>query len=268
VSEVRVFRLWGEAHLRRLAMQVEGIVRGWVGEWAAGAQEFPVCCRGLTAADAHAGAPGRPDGGRAVRALTDAPGNCVLVMGAADAVNPRDWLLRDERDRRPGSGTRSRLGTTLVERCQRQLAVRLLGAEPASDDVIPPGDQQRQVFAGFTCRGSGAVSVRVGNPLTAMEWWIDGSGVARLVGAPAHVVPPVLLVSRRDALRERKVTLEARAGAVVLTVGNFRSAGVGDVLRLPLPCDQPLALRTRSGTDLARGYLGAVGGSRAIQLTP
>ena len=106
-----------------------------------------------------------------------------------------------------------------------------------------------------------------------------GGGDLLAVTLPRHVLVPALRArlaaargnrdvprSRLGALASTKVTAEAVLGQAELSFADLSNLGVGDVVILDRPLQEPVDLRLSGGQRIGRGRLSRNGGRVAIQL--
>ena len=60
--------------------------------------------------------------------------------------------------------------------------------------------------------------------------------------------------------------LPARLGETEMTVRDFVSLEVGDVIVMDMSCDAPIEIRLGEGPGALRGYLGSDSGVAALQM--
>lgn len=114
-------------------------------------------------------------------------------------------------------------------------------------------------------RGSGAMVARLALGRCECHLLLDGVAVQALL-APAAALPALPAVDVAPSIATVPVSLRLDAGTARVGLGALLALAPGDVIRLDLAADAPLALGTLSGQPLFKAYLGRSGDGLAVEL--
>jgi hypothetical protein len=155
----------------------------------------------------------------------------------------------------------------LAERALFDLAIRLVGGEPASKGATDrlhgstlPGEP------GLPGSGCVWIDVRVGEielPLV-MSWDALAQYLVRPLSISREASDP--LVQRQDALRNREVRLRVHLGSASITVDALTSLSIGDVIRLDRRIDEPATMMLGDEISTCNGFLGKDAGLLALRV--
>jgi hypothetical protein len=259
---------WDGQALAFVADKVAQAVARWRADWSPAAA-IPDSTAGRALAAAHVGGAGKQP--------------CPALRLHAGAWLAHEGARPGERISQPaqlvgrqvfGAGARVEPGSIAAELAQEALAqlaavLRIVlaagsdadGFDLASAAGFLPQDEFREWSGG----------VRVALPgFDGLALYLTGATVARL-NPPKRAVaaarkPP--LVPLTDAAGKARMALQARLQPVELTLGQIRTLQLGDVVVLPHALDQPLQVRTGTGSLLCEAYLGRQGAHRSLELLP
>lgn len=111
--------------------------------------------------------------------------------------------------------------------------------------------------------------LRFGSGTALLELQLAEARLGILVQGPRLAAAPrvsTALGEVHSAMQGVPVTLGAELAELDLELGMLQSLEAGDVIRLPLPIDQPLRVTSPDGRTVCYGDLGQVAGFRALAL--
>lgn len=155
------------------------------------------------------------------------------------------------------------LAPAAAEAALAALQEALIGAvlpgqpHPAQDAAPVPPDCWK--------RGSGALVAQLAVGQRHCHLLLDGAAVQALLAPPA-ALPPLAAVDVAPSIAAVPVSLRLDAGTARVGLGALLALAPGDVIRLNLAADAPLALGTLAGQPLFKAYLGRSGDGLAVEL--
>jgi flagellar motor switch/type III secretory pathway protein FliN len=244
--QARPFTLLSDTALAAAGATARALVQAWAEAWGLAPDAVQVSCAGA------AGDAGAVPEATVWRELPGHKGVALAWSEAWPAALQRT-LFGAER------GAADTLAGSAAQAMHEQLLAALAGA------FSGPGKAADAPYAA----GSGALLVQVRHARAGLHCLVGAAAVReRFPGAPA--TPPAPLAALRlDALfGALPVKLPVHAGGAQVSLGTLASLAVGDVIRLDLAIERPLALHSGRGVHLCDGYLGLQDGRVGIEVIP
>jgi flagellar motor switch protein FliM/N len=249
------FRLLAASERSRIAAAAGEAFARWMSDWFGSGAEA-----GVEARPASEARPGSDDAAPLARAADGARWVAVLAgQGAWRAAAAR--FAAQAGDTWSARGELPPVLRGAVEECFTALADELLAL--ARVHAAARGAEV-ELEAAWR-HGSGAAAVAGDLDGEHVEAVLSPGLVSELVGA-GRPPPRGGLARRMDCIQDRRVGLRVMAGSADLGIGSLISIAPGDVIVLDARIDQTFALTGAGGAPLGRGFLGASGGSKALQL--
>jgi flagellar motor switch/type III secretory pathway protein FliN len=252
-----------ESDLDEVLIRVENLVRDWISIWLS--QDTPVRPDNIVAINGPADMCGIMMTVREFR-VVDAGRSRVTYIGIASDRKLANLLLAS-----PGDNAAVRLTAvekSLVNAAVDDLAARILKSADGRAQNMD-WSQANQNFCHHLQAGAGGVycELLVGGvdisillPPAALDCVWSRPPAASTAGETASV---------REALgklQDSKIKIEAQLPAVEMTVGEFASLNLGDVIRLTTRADQYINVCVGDFPEPLRAHLGLVSGSPALQI--
>ena len=246
--------LVGATRIGQLNQLIESVLTAWSQTWGVAPGQAGLAC--LVASDDLAQA------GLVWQHRYEAPGKGLWLAWDGNFV--RHLQEQIFAGRPLGTATDS-LGNEVATRALRDLSARLGELVRGSVGVLAQvGAPARAHFA----PGSGALLATIRISGKSMSCLLESACVHALSPPPALAKQgPLAPVRLSHALRNVGVTLPLSIGTAEVDIGNFLTLVTGDVIRLEAPLAKPMAVSTVEGAFLFAGYLAAVDGSMAFEVT-
>jgi flagellar motor switch/type III secretory pathway protein FliN len=249
------YKLLGEAELGRIRASLAEAVGRWRDAWLGGRDEALSAV--MPACDLERKAPGFPGELSRVRSIGDE--KWTAVLSGRRVTSALAAALSGPGSGAPRMGVVTPLLQGVLESCLAALCGEVLGS-PAEDAT-----ESLSLAAAFK-RGSGAAAAlaEIEGERLAL---VLGRGVVEGMIAAPRPAPKGGLAARAQSIQNGQVPVRVIAGCVEIGVAALSSIAPGDVILLDTALDATFGLVNPEGQPLARGYLGALAGRKAFQLT-
>jgi hypothetical protein len=254
VGQTMPFRLLGDSTVRAVQAVLAQAASRWAADWGVACAQVDV---GVQRAWDASGAQ-TPVWTRRARAGLR---QVWLVAGADFAKGLQQAMFPSAADYL-SAGTDS-LAPAAADAALAALEEALIGAalpgqQPSAHDAAP-------VPSACWKRGSGALVAQLALGRRHCHILLDGAAVQALLAAPA-ALPALPAVDVKTSIATVPVSLRLDAGTARVGLGALLALAPGDVIRLDLDADAPLALGTLAGNPLFEAYLGRSGDGLAVEL--
>ncbi len=126
------------------------------------------------------------------------------------------------------------------------------------ENLVAPPD-------GVWRRGAGAVAACIRLGQLRLHMLLDAPAVQSLQ-RPAAALPALAPADLAQSVARVPVVLELNAGSARVGLGSLMALSAGDVIRLGIPSEAPLSLRSAAGKTLFGAYLGRSDGELAVEI--
>src|SRR5262245_26144533 len=254
------YKLLGESELLRIRTALAQGVARWRGNWLGGSGDALLAV--MPACDLSFKTLGASDDPTRVRSLGEE--RWVAVFAGRRVTSALAAALSG-----PGTGAH-RMGAVtpllqgVLDPCLAALCDELAGgsADGPQDAAAVSSIQ----LGGALRRGSGAVAALVEIEGERLGLVLGRDLVSGIIGAP-RAAPRGGLSPRAQSIQNGRAQVRVIAGSTEIGVAALSSVAPGDVILLDTALDATFGLVNAEGLTVARGYLGALAGRKAFQLT-
>lgn len=256
--------LYTEAELDALGTRVDQVLAAWAREWLAGFTCAIDVCTPLTDL-----AIGNDDERWVIANRGDGP-LMLAVRSAPTWVQDVSMLLTGLSSDTTGGNVASSISQRLAETLLRSFTTALLsGTGPAIDPASVSWGDRLPALQEISWPGSGWIMLSCQpGPAGSLLFLLSPDLAAAFIGIERqrHKSEPTGTVPIRRAIEQNSVTLDVIAGNAELTLSDLQTLQVGDVVRLDRKLHELLRIGVVDGESVCSGHLGAVKGSKAVQL--
>lgn len=242
----RPFRLVGDSVLLNVHKALHGAVSQWARDW--GCDTPALDCRRASDPDNR-----REPPALAWRECREGAAGCIWFGWQTGAVAEMQRSLFGEAATSHGASGRPRMAPALAERAFESLLDTLAASVgDVGASVTAEAEPESALFAS----GAGGVTAHLRLGKLSIVFMMDAASVERLAPRASRALEPLSPVDYPQVLSALPVRLWVGIGGTRVGLTTLMSVGIGDVVVLDSPVDEPAQVLDDSGTLLFPAYLG------------